>query len=113
MKALKNGLQKFLIIDPNLFFFSAQPIAHSQECIFHVLNMSQDSSVSLSVVEKFMFVKSRVEKSGFEKFKVEMSGVEKFMVEKAGVETFLLVLSLNCLKLRCSAIHGISSNVDN
>ena len=51
MKTLKNGLQKLLIIGPNLFFHSpAHPTAHSPELIFHIIkNMSQDTSVSLSV----------------------------------------------------------------
>ena len=43
MKTLENG--------PNLFFHSPpQPTAHSPELIFHIINMSQDLSVSLSVV---------------------------------------------------------------
>ena len=46
---LKNGPTKLLIIGPNLFFHSrAQPTAHSQELIFHIMNMSQETSVSLS-----------------------------------------------------------------
>ena len=50
MKTLKNGPQKLLIIGPNLFFHSpAQPTAHSPKLIFHIINMSQNSSVSLSV----------------------------------------------------------------
>ena len=47
MKILKNGPQKLLIIGPNLFFTvqpSPQPTA--PELIFHLINMSQDSSVS-------------------------------------------------------------------
>ena len=51
MKTLKNGPQKLLIIGPNFFFHSpAQPTAHSPELIFHIINMSQDTSVSLSVL---------------------------------------------------------------
>jgi hypothetical protein len=51
MKTLKNGPQKLLIIGPNLFFHSpAQPTAHSPELIFHIINMSQDTSVSLSLI---------------------------------------------------------------
>ena len=46
MKTLKNGPQKLLIIGPNLFFHSP---AYSQELVFHIINMSQDPSVSLSV----------------------------------------------------------------
>ena len=42
MKTLENG--------PNLFFHSPpQPTAHSPELIFHIINMSQDTSASLSV----------------------------------------------------------------
>jgi hypothetical protein len=42
--------QKLLIIGPNLFFHSpAQATAHSPELTFHIMNMSQDTSVSLSV----------------------------------------------------------------
>ena len=49
-KKLKNRPQKLLIISPNLFFHSAaQPTAHIPKLIFHIINMSQDSSVSLSV----------------------------------------------------------------
>ena len=48
---MKNRPQKLLIIVPTIFFHSpAQPTAHSPKLIFHVINMSQDSSVSLSVV---------------------------------------------------------------
>jgi hypothetical protein len=51
MKTLKDGPQKLLIIGPNLFFHSpAQPTAHSPDLIFHIMNMSQDTSVSLSVI---------------------------------------------------------------
>jgi hypothetical protein len=47
MKTKKNGPQKLLIIGPNLFFHSP---AHSPELIFHIIDMSQDTStVSLSV----------------------------------------------------------------
>ena len=52
IKTLKSGPQKLLIIGPNLLFTvqpSPEPIAHSPELIFHIINMSQDSSVSLSV----------------------------------------------------------------
>ena len=52
MKTLKNAPQKLLIIGANLFFHSqAQPTAHSPKLIFHIINMSQDTSVSLSVVQ--------------------------------------------------------------
>ena len=35
---------------PKPFFYTpAQPTAHSPELIFHIINMSQDASVSLSV----------------------------------------------------------------
>ena len=44
MKTLKNWTQKLLIISPNLFF------AHRPELTFDIINMSQDTSVSLSVV---------------------------------------------------------------
>ena len=50
MKTLKNKPQKLLIIGPKLFFHSTGPAAQtSPELIFHIINMSQDSSVSLSV----------------------------------------------------------------
>ena len=43
--------QKLLIIGPNLFFHSTCLAAEtSQELIFNIINMSQDSSVSLSVI---------------------------------------------------------------
>ena len=52
-KTWKNRPQKLLIIGPNLFFHSpAQLTAHSPELIFQIINMSQDSSVSLSVVNE-------------------------------------------------------------
>ena len=47
---IKKHPQKLLIIDP-IFFSSTGPAAQtSPELIFHVINMSQDSSVSLSVM---------------------------------------------------------------
>ena len=52
-KTLKNGPQKLLIISQNLFFSQSSPAqstAHSPKLIFHIINMSQDSSVSLSEV---------------------------------------------------------------
>ena len=49
MKTLQNGPQKLLIIGPNPFFSQSSP-AHSPELIFHIINMSQDPSVSLSVL---------------------------------------------------------------
>ena len=46
----KNGPQKLLIIGPQTFFSQYCPAAKtSPELIFHIINMSQDSSVSLSV----------------------------------------------------------------
>ena len=47
-ESIKNGPQKLLIIGPKLFFHSTAQT--SPELIFHIINMSQDSSVSLSVV---------------------------------------------------------------
>ena len=58
MKTLKNRPQKLLIIDPNLFFTvqpSQQPTTHSPELIFHFIDMSQDTSVSLSVQKNSNF----------------------------------------------------------
>ena len=49
-KSWKNGPQKLLIIGPNLFSQSSP--AHSPELIFHIINMSQDTSISLSVDRK-------------------------------------------------------------
>ena len=47
----KIGPQKLLIISPKLFFHKYDPAAQtSPELIFHIINMSHDSSVSLSVV---------------------------------------------------------------
>ena len=51
-KNLKNGPQTLLIIGPDLFFHSP---AHSPELIFHIMNMSQDTSVSLSVLKTSTF----------------------------------------------------------
>ena len=43
--------QKLLIIGPKLFYHSTGPAAQtSPEFIFHIINMSQDSFISLSVV---------------------------------------------------------------
>ena len=51
MKTWKTRPQKLLIIGPK-FFFSTGPAAQtSLELIFHIINMSQDSSVYWSVVE--------------------------------------------------------------
>ena len=51
MKTLKDGPQKLLILGPKLFFHTTGPAAQtSPELIFHIINMSQDSSVSLSVL---------------------------------------------------------------
>ena len=51
MKTLKNKPQKLLIIGPNFFFHSNGLAAQTRpELIFHIINMSQDSSVSLSVM---------------------------------------------------------------
>ena len=48
---IKNGPQMLLTIGPNFFFHSTGPSAQtSPELIFHIMNTSQDSSVSLSVV---------------------------------------------------------------
>ena len=47
MKTKKNGPQKLPIIGTNLIFHSP---AHSPELIFHSTNISQDASVSLSVI---------------------------------------------------------------
>ena len=48
---IKNGPQKLLIIGPKLFFHKYGPAAQtSPELIFHIINMSQDSSVSLSEI---------------------------------------------------------------
>ena len=50
MKTLKKHASKCFIIGPKLFFHSAGLAAQtSSELIFHTINMSQDSSVSLSV----------------------------------------------------------------
>ena len=50
MKSWKNGPQKLLIIGAKLFFHKYDPVAQaSPELIFHIINMSQDSSASLSV----------------------------------------------------------------
>ena len=55
MKTWKNWLQKLLIISPNLYFYSpAQPTAHSPKLIYHIINMSQDASVSLSVSDIYV-----------------------------------------------------------
>ena len=49
---IKNGPLKLLIIGPKLFFHSIGPATQtSPELIFHIINMSQDSSVPLSVVK--------------------------------------------------------------
>ena len=46
----KNGSQKLLIIGPKLFFHKYGPAAQtSPELIFHIINMSQDSSESVSL----------------------------------------------------------------
>jgi hypothetical protein len=51
MKKLKNGPQKLLIIGPKHFFHKYGPAAQtSPELIFYIINMSQDSYVSLSVL---------------------------------------------------------------
>ena len=51
LKILKNGPKKWLIIGPNLFLhWPAQPTAQSPELFFHAIDMSQDTSASLSVV---------------------------------------------------------------
>ena len=56
MKTLKNGL----IIGPKLFCHSTGLAAQtSPELIFHIINMSQDSSVSLSVVISLSFQVSK------------------------------------------------------
>jgi hypothetical protein len=48
---LKKRASKVAHNRPKPFFHSpAQPTAHSPESIFHIINMSQDTSVSLSVV---------------------------------------------------------------
>ena len=58
MKTLKNGPQKLLIIGPKLFFHKYSAAAqNSPELIIHIINMSQDSSVSLSVDEILKTVK--------------------------------------------------------
>ena len=54
MKTLKNGPQKLLIIGPNLFFHSP---AHRPKLISDIINMSQDSSVSLFVVGTLLNLK--------------------------------------------------------
>ena len=47
---IKKGPQKLLIIAPKPFFHSTGLAAQtSPELIFHIIDMSQDSSVSLSV----------------------------------------------------------------
>ena len=49
-KSWKNLPQKLLIIGPNLLFHSpAQPIANSPKSIFHIIKMSHQASVLLSV----------------------------------------------------------------
>ena len=54
MKTYKNRPQKLVRIGPNFFFFHSQSSpAHSPKLIFHIINMSQDSSVSLSVFKAF------------------------------------------------------------
>ena len=53
-KIWKKPLSKVAHNLPILFFHSpAHPIAHSQELVFHIWNMSQDTSVSLSVAARF------------------------------------------------------------
>ena len=57
MKTLKKRPQKLLIIGPIFFFHSlARPTAHSSKMIFHIINMSQDTSVSLSVLLMLNYV---------------------------------------------------------
>ena len=52
----KKRPKKLLIIGPRLFFHSTGPAAQiSPESIFHIINMSQDSSVSLSVIMTYIF----------------------------------------------------------
>ena len=49
-KSWKNLPQKLLIIGPNLLFHSpAQPTANSPKSIFHIIKMSHQASVLLSV----------------------------------------------------------------
>ena len=51
-KSWKNLPQKLLIIGPNLLFHSpAQPTANSPKSIFHIIKMSHQPSVLLSVLD--------------------------------------------------------------
>ena len=49
-ETLENGPQKLLISAHTFFHSPAQATAHSQELIFHIKKMSQDTSVSLCEV---------------------------------------------------------------
>ena len=52
----KKGPQKLLITAPNFFFHKYGPAAQTNpEFIFHIINVSQDSSVSFSVFVIFNF----------------------------------------------------------
>ena len=54
-KYLKKRASKVAHNLPKPFFHSpAQPTAHSPELIFHIINMAQDSSVSLSVIHIYL-----------------------------------------------------------
>ena len=73
MNSKKNRPQKLLIIGPNLFFHSpAQPTAHSPELIFHIIKMSQDTSVSLSVLYGFTKSKFVISRSATQLTQVHM-----------------------------------------
>ena len=63
MKTLKNGPQKLLIIGQNLFFSQSSPANSPQPKIdfFHIINMSQDASVSLSVLSPYRLYMQIVE----------------------------------------------------
>ena len=54
MKTLKKQASKVAHNRPKPFFYRspAQPTAHSPKLIFHIINMSRDSSVSLSVTHQ-------------------------------------------------------------
>jgi hypothetical protein len=57
---IKNGPQKLLIIGPKLFFLKyGQAAQTSLELIFHIINMSQATSVSLSVAYTYAQSKNK------------------------------------------------------
>ena len=60
LENIKKRPQKLLIIGPKLFFSCTGPAAQtSPELILHVINISQESSVLLSVVETFAMLQKR------------------------------------------------------